>query len=76
MLARRLATCGLTRSLLGAGHDDDAAVAGGEMQESSELVVISASTIQSFLNDVTGRAFQDKLDRSAHVMPYKRVAVK
>jgi len=56
LLARRLATCGLTRSLLGASHDDDVAVAGGEMQESDKLVqvVISAGTILSFLNDVTG----------------------
>ena len=58
LLARRLATCGLTGSLLGAGHDKDAAVGVGEMQESNTgkllQVVISASTILSFLNNVTG----------------------
>ncbi len=58
LLARRLATCGLTGSLLGAGHDNDAAVAVGEMQESDTgklgQVVISASTILNLLNNVTG----------------------
>ncbi len=38
LFARRLATCGLTRSLLGTGHDEVAAIAGGEVQESDELV--------------------------------------
>ena len=81
LLARRLATCGLTGSLLGAGHDDDAAVAVGEMQESDKLVqvVISASTL-SFLNDMTGPLeqgrFRTNLTDPPMSCPYKHVAFK